>query len=712
MAYSAQAINQAKVTISRATQLDVEYQGGEWFLLGNRGLSGRQRWKAQAAQQTSFNAVLDRIQTDIDAGRPIPAPRQQAGGHARAGSGGGGGAGGIGGFGGGVSIAGGLAGGVLALPERAVGVAVGGIRTIFGVASSVARTTAATVVGLGLTVVGALAGITRATNNFGREIRDFQGVSGLRAGGAAGVVSQFNAVGVRNAGGLDQNAGMFGMRASAYGVKNYTDSRFIESLAGRYQGMQSQGMMGQMMSRQMLSGLGLDSPEMRRVLSMPLSQIREQQSFSNRVQGAAGMDPEKIAEVSRNWDAFTNKLSVFSNVVLARMGQEALPRLTGALDIGIETLSNFSGGIISTLVGGVRNGLIALDTFGQFMAVDVPRYAIAGARTGLEALAAAADAAPNLWQRLLDVIAGGEDIFNRVRDALQSLYDSPMVQAAIKVGMPLQQWGKETAENAGVPNNGASDVVGAITPTIVGGLALRTLRGLFGGGGGAAGGGGAGGGGLIRPLSGLRGALGFFMGTPNGSLGTATGRGILSALGRGPIGLGIGAGLLGYTGMQRAGWLGKDAPGAMEAMGNVWARLTGGEVTQQNGYTESVNAETARRAQLAKMPDLGRSGWARSAEGFAGDRVRRGAAELGSWSRNGLSRLNELEAGLGSEESPIKQMLAKLDKLEKLDGIERNTKATAENTRQQVTDMMQWGEIVARSASYQAQDAFLTNTRR
>lgn len=72
--------------------------------------------------------------------------------------------------------------------------------------------------------------------------------------------------------------------------------------------------------------------------------------------------------------------------------------------------------------------------------------------------------------------------------------------------------------------------------------------------------------------------------------------GMASALTLGTASLGLTLGGLGYTGLQRAGVLGRNAPGFLEAAGNVWARATGGDVTQENGYTA---AETARRARRA-----------------------------------------------------------------------------------------------------------------
>jgi hypothetical protein len=77
---------------------------------------------------------------------------------------------------------------------------------------------------------------------------------------------------------------------------------------------------------------------------------------------------------------------------------------------------------------------------------------------------------------------------------------------------------------------------------------------------------------------------------------------IMSALAT-PLGAavaGLGLGAAGYSALAASGALGEDAPGLGEALSNTWARLTGGEVTEQDGKTRSQKLEEARLALIEK----------------------------------------------------------------------------------------------------------------
>lgn len=263
-------------------------------------------------------------------------------------------------------------------------------------------------------------------------------------------------------------------------------------------------------------------------------------------------------------------------------------------------------------------------------------------------------------------------VFQNIETALDSLYKSDFVQTVIKAipaGKAVLEKGAEITKSGGRVGKAIGNEIGGESGGALGELigAYLTGRLLISGGKGLLGigakgllglgsrGATSGSGVLMNALKGLLGRGGTAAGgqlilpgtTPTliqrvlGQFAAPTARGLLSGLKMPVVGAGLLLGGFGYTALQRSGALGKNAPGFMEAVGNTYARLTGGDVTEADGYTRNhkLDMELARRhaAKEAGKPVMDRVRDYLQVPSFS-DAWRNAQQNPGSWAQgyNGL----------------------------------------------------------------------------
>jgi hypothetical protein len=300
-------------------------------------------------------------------------------------------------------------------------------------------------------------------------------------------------------------------------------------------------------------------------------------------------------------------------------------------------------------------------------------------------------------------------VFGAVEGALNKILANPTLQSALKAGEAGADIAKTAAQLTEGPRNairngaesmgvkpGNSDLLSFLAlpaAALVGKSILGLGSRAIGGVGGAAGASGA--------ASFLPQWIPKFL--PMGLASKIPAKGIAGLASRAllnPVGAGLAIGLGGYSALQSRGYLGKDAPGVGEAISNMLARMTGGEVTQQNGYTASQNAaRQAPRASYTPVTDKIRSGIAHlqgyshipgtlATQYSAGvQRGKQGNGSIAQWMGNnvdvnrlafeGQQQVNKIRADLRGaaqsvENSEMLKMLANI--LKALQGINTNTK--------------------------------------
>lgn len=502
------------------------------------------------------------------------------------------------------------------------------------------------VAALGGAVAGLIAITARAVSSFvnlGHSINDLSASSGLNTAAAGGVVNRFAALGIAPGetasmfGG--QNATMFGMKAGLWGLPGLGDPRFASSVAARFQGMQG-SVVGQMMSQQMLSSLGMNTEAGRRIASTPVAQIAAQQNYATRVQGSLGLDPGRMASITRQWDTLTNKAQTFTNAVLLKLADAALPYLNRALDVLTKIGAQYAGGIggliergTQLFVQGVQAGFSALVQLGNFLYKTLPSAALGFAASMIQGILSVVSAVPKLWDSFLtgisilqiavqpllnlfsnfateapQVLAGvwgafmnGVDVvqaglqtieqlggraFDAVLGALDRIWASPLVQQIVNA-LPAAKTVVETVGGAFNAvhqiGEGVGNAVG-LPPEWAALLGLAApalaLRGLGGMASGLLGGGGIGGA-IGAGARGLGGVWSAAMANP---------------LTR-PLIDGAVLGGVGYTALQRSGVLGEAAPGFWEALGNTSTRI--GNLWHGRDYNAGVSQMQGTPAQHA-----------------------------------------------------------------------------------------------------------------
>jgi hypothetical protein len=310
--------------------------------------------------------------------------------------------------------------GVLSIAARLPGVVLTGLTKITdGAEGALSASARAIAFGLRSILTGAVAALTVAvgglvvattravsiTRDWARNINALSGGTGLSSRAAGGLQGRFGAFG-QDASRLfeNQNPWAFGMRASAFGLPNYTNSQFLPQLAGRYQGMMASGPMGQMLGRAQLQAMGLDNREMRGLLTTPVADIQGQLGFQSRVQSGLGIDPTTVANLGRQFELLSGRFKMLGEGALTRLAIEILPRLNGMLDATANYLANNAGQISNLITQAVTisiNALVALAT----VLVSLPDAALTFADTMLAGLSAVIGAVPGLWESFLTGIS-------------------------------------------------------------------------------------------------------------------------------------------------------------------------------------------------------------------------------------------------------------------------------------------------------------------
>jgi hypothetical protein len=554
-------------------------------------------------------------------------------------------------------LAGGLGGAIQNVASTLVRIMGGVVSGAFTVLVNGAKVLAGALAGIALGLTKA----TQAAANYGRSLTDFRASTGLGYGAGAGILNRNSALGISREQTQStfgaQNPGLFGLKASIWGLPGYNNPDFMPQVAGRYQSMMGSGNLGsQLMAGQMMGMLGMDSPEMRRAAMMPQGEMRSQLAYQRNVQSGLGVDPRMIADVTRQFDSLTGRLRILSDTALVRLGAEVLPRVNAGLEVLTNVLANNVGNISTSITKGVTAAFSGLATFGTFM-LSLPKLFISAGESMLAFASTAINAIPVVWtsflqgvstvqaavQPLFSGIASGfdylaqvvppiisqvtsgittvittlqngiigfgsaaleaftgiEGVINRilsndiVKSALRALgAGAEVAQTVARVAGPVHEGARKGLEGVGV-KPGYSDLLSFLGV----GLAGRSLlgigsRALLGAGAGGAASGAAGVASFLPQWIPKFLPMGLAAQVPTKGIAGLASRMLLN-----PVGAGIAVGLGGYSALQSRGYLGKDAPGLGEALSNMLARLTGGEVTQQNGYTASQNA--ARQAPRA-----------------------------------------------------------------------------------------------------------------
>lgn len=567
-----------------------------------------------------------------------------------------------------VSLPGRIIGGMVAAAQigattlsRLVSGTFGVIRAALSGAIGLLRTGVTALTGAATLLVSATSKAVQNTTAFARSISDIRAATGS---GNAGFFGAFGMKGSDVAGLLEnQNPGLFNMKAGIFGLPGYGNPNFLPALARQYQGLQGSGMIGQMMGRQRLQMFGMDTPEIRRILSQSIGDIIGQQNYQTGMRSSMGLNVGLLERATRQFDLLTQRLRIFVDTAAGRLTQELLPKINAVLTVATDYLARNSGQVAQTITDAVAGAWKAFLGLGRFLYADLPPMVLGIADSFLAGIEAVLNAIPGLWDSFLhgldivqqalghlpDLVAtafgaiqqvfmagfqtigqmlgsvvssigsGIQQVGGYIQQTFNAIAQHPLVQSVIKaapavtgavggIGRVAGGFGAAAAATLG-----GSESEQEAARLGFGGMAVRFLL-----GGGALG---------LMPMIGrygLQGAkwlgtglkaahalgaentlLSYLFGLPQ-----VTAGGMLAAAGSAPAWIGGGIlGGIGYTALQRTGVLGQNAPGFWEALNNTRKRFTNiitgqdynYDITQQNGYTAIDNARMAQ-AQAATEP--------------------------------------------------------------------------------------------------------------
>jgi hypothetical protein len=569
------------------------------------------------------------------------------------------------------------------------------------------------------TVIAASTASIIATVSRSQSVLQLSQASGLGTRGAANAVGNLGAFGINpgEVAGLSQNAFQQQMGSAVFGLGGAPGSaEWLRSYRQRYQGMASGGPMGLMMAQSMEGSLGTQG--LRGVANLPSDMFERQMSRSQTMRGALGMRPEEIERAGQSWAMLNASVREFGTLVMTHIGSRLITRLEGLFDRLVTNTVNNVGGIGRAVDGAVD----ALIGFGRFIYADLPVYVTGGIDAILGAAQTIADGAPRIVDGAAEAVGKGieylsnayvqvEGIFHRIADAAMVLVNSPLFQTLLRVGRTAATVGgaaRDVASGAGA-STPAADAVGAAAQIGTGALiwggaraGARWLgRAVIGGGEVAAGGVAAG----------------------DVAAGGVAGRGVAGSLIANPIaqviagGLAVGGGL-GYVwnrAMQKLGGNGYEDQGFLQHMATGWGRardlITGNSGHYDREWYAQRDAEAARHAQVQRAADNFSAGargtvntYATRLSGFSG-RVGSGITsarqDFQAWQRQNIGSLEDRRR-----------------EYDALTDIAHASRQTAENTKRNEEKTMtaqQWMQmmrsVMALSASYSAQDAFLNLSR-
>lgn len=371
------------------------------------------------------------------------------------------------------------------------------------------------------TAVGTLALVSsRATAEFarlGRSIIDLSTATGMSTARAGGITNRFGAFGL-NAGAMmgDSDPVSLMMRARLSGAGSFDNPNAIAGMAAQFQRFNAMGPMGNRMARGMLGDM--DSPELRRVLSMPLGALNSQAAFQSRVQGGLGVDPAMMARVTQQLDLMNARFNILGSGILVRIASEILPRFNANLEILSNILANNSEQIGTAISSGINAAATAARNFGMYMYAEFPPMMLGAAlsvvdfalsvteSTGgirgvfMDMLEGMRDDIKRVWARMrAEIITEGKSIKAEILtggitgtghpDVDRGLRALPAIDLIARTTEPLRSGTEALLKRLGVPDDWAALGGGAL-PTIGLGLGGRPLigaigRGLFGSSGAA-----------------------------------------------------------------------------------------------------------------------------------------------------------------------------------------------------------------------------------
>jgi hypothetical protein len=196
--------------------------------------------------------------------------------------------------------------------------------------------------------------------------------SNLRALGVSGntITSMFNSP--------VQSPEFFGMRARAYGLSGDMSSpKFIDDLARKFQEMSSQGPLGRMQAMGMMENLGLNNPEMIKLVNTPVQQIKEQQQWQANVDDKLGMSPAAIEKIGERLGLLLQRFEYFADAAKAKLAEGLLPTLEGAL----EAAANFMAKNSDKIADAIKAAM-------EWTYAVLPKLILNGASIALGALSA------------------------------------------------------------------------------------------------------------------------------------------------------------------------------------------------------------------------------------------------------------------------------------------------------------------------------------
>lgn len=193
----------------------------------------------------------------------------------------------------------------------AVGDIVGGIIGAAGKAIGVFGELVSSALKGGLTIAKDLA---QTLDSWGSKVSALQAGVGLSTVGAARTQLSFDALGMGGTlgslatGGMENTPALYGMRARAFGLPNYTDPDFVPQFAEKYQGLQRGGMLGQAHAGLMASMLGMTTPDAMRNATINPQRLRDQQQEVGGFARAMNLDGNKLKQAADGVFLFQHRI--------------------------------------------------------------------------------------------------------------------------------------------------------------------------------------------------------------------------------------------------------------------------------------------------------------------------------------------------------------------------------------------------------------------
>jgi hypothetical protein len=231
----------------------------------------------------------------------------------------------------------------------------------------------------GLTLfAGAVARAAQSAMAFAKEASLLRANTGLGYGQAQGILGRFGAFGIGGGavnsmlGGMGQMPAFFAQKAGMFGLPGYESSDFVPKLAQAFQAAAARGPFGMATARNMMGTLGMDSPDMMRLVNLPQNKIREQLAWQGNTQSALGIGAGDVQKWAEDVPLLINRIGSFVEMVQVKFVSGLLPYI----EAGLNALTNYLGQNATKINEAIRGAV-------SFLFTQAPVLVLQGVQTML-----------------------------------------------------------------------------------------------------------------------------------------------------------------------------------------------------------------------------------------------------------------------------------------------------------------------------------------